>query len=1569
MIELLSFLLDVFLVSLPFLIVVLLSAKANLKKEQRSRQCYMPIIALIFCIVAGVFLSKINAFVVDVFNQLTTWLTQLSDWLAGLLEGRFGSLAEKIREIIPKIEEFIKSLNIPLWAGIIANTLVAIAYVFFKGIIVRFMKLFCKEGKKHFDWFAGLVYYKDERKGKWFVREAYSQGVTLMKTLYIVTFVFGVIGIGITAWMYQHELIASLYYPVFSLILVGEIYFYLNGPFYCEERTTLEGEADSSDSICDYTLMRNVLRRSFGDKLLSENTTVNNGLLHYRTNDELIGTLEDDDEVAIEAYGKFMRRKTMQGLDVDQNYLMSGLDLLKGKSILFNNPFYYDLIPYIFYPMNRAILRRRKVLVVCGRHAIEQGVEDWLRDGLTSVCHIPTLWNIGVLGDEEKNLDVGIVTRSCVHDLKMHEANEEFFKDVEFVVLVEPSRLVATAQIGLNSLVRHCRRDGKRLVFCSADKNCDGIVDALSHILMTSLEEVSATNRHGGTSSYMCWEVDDEHLQHRMLPNLSRYLGVGTELSFTALKNQVSKTAWYGGDAFPVLDMHWIVKQYHYDLLTYASLPAQQSIVDDVFKATPNMWDASAEDYNYITVEDESYNMFEVKREFSTRAKKQGFVNVISSDYLLKDYMAANDTIFNADSKAIPYIVADYAGTERNIIYRLCLRLSSYQVLEDEIKRELSLIDMDTEDLASTIWQSICKCSQNAGIATVDGDDELHIVKNGKEYTFGPSVIDVKRKYSYRTGNIENMYSISDKRFVDVFLGDLCSAEYIAEDEKGETQYLGTELRGHVFQKYLPGQFFTFGGKYYEMLRLSSDGRVIVRRAADHINGRPQYRQVREYTVSSAVDSTMMGDKRDIGGVQVTKQYADISVETPAYWSMKRYNDFASGKLIRINGVPRREYSNKQMLKIEFTEGSGITPKVLNTVALLMNEVFRTLYADNQGMIVAVTANEASVPVTYSLKGEGDCSPSQNAIYIIEDSQLDIGLLVSVERNLNRIFAIIHDYIEWHNEAYAESVNPPAPEPEKPDYTVPQEEEKKGIGKIFAAIGRFFKKIGGFFKKIFRGIGNFFRKLFGRKPKTDDDSTKDAPATDGATADGNGETPKREGFFKRLFKRKKKDKDAENGTATDAQSGDGEELPFDVSDIDDDELDGSSAGEAQGDAGEELPFDASDIGDDELDTNDTPAPAAENAEDEDDGEFNSNASIAMYSFFGFGKNKDEEEGESEPEDDGADAAVDEPVPEDDPDYGEGLDGVDVPEGAPQGEGIAAQFEFEADGSKLVNSKEFTRKPYHERYYLLYGGTEMPESIDIEGTLALLAQLGYANGFLEQARKGKHEAERLEGSYDPTRSGNHYCDFCGTELLGTEYEVLADGRERCISCSRTAVKTEKEFKQLYEDVMRNMKVFYGVVINEPVQIKMVNAKALHRKLGKRFVPTGQSDGRVLGVAIKDKDGYSILLENGSPRISATMTMVHEMTHIWQYLNWDAKKIKKLYGKKLNLEIYEGMAKWSEVQYAYLINEFATGKREEIISRMREDEYGRGFNMYTSVYPLSTTTSLKGSTPFDDPEKPL
>ena len=113
----------------------------------------------------------------------------------------------------------------------------------------------------------------------------------------------------------------------------------------------------------------------------------------------------------------------------------------------------------------------------------------------------------------------------------------------------------------------------------------------------------------------------------------------------------------------------------------------------------------------------------------------------------------------------------------------------------------------------------------------------------------------------------------------------------------------------------------------------------------------------------------------------------------------------------------------------------------------------------------------------------------------------------------------------------------------------------------------------------------------------------------------------------------------------------------------------------------------------------------------------------------------------------------------------------------------------------------------------------------------------------------------------------------------------------------------------------------------------------------------------------------MVENGSPRMASMLTMAHELTHIWQYINWNDKEIRRIYGDKLYLQVYEGMAIWVEIQYAYLISEPARAKREELITSYRADEYGYGFLRYESNYPFSTGTVIVRPTPFENVKLPL
>ena len=1466
----------------PFLLLGLLSSKVNLKREIRDRQFLMPVFTVVFVILTMIFLKNIN----DGILGLISGIPKLLDNIIKNIPSNF---ADFLKTPLDSLKNWINSLDLKYWVFYISNTLIIAAYLIIKRIIISILKKVNEKERPLHTRVAGLFYQYFAEKDMWYLRDDYVQARTFSKVAFYTVLVLMSLLMLISGRLYVFGLLADVFYPVFSVILVGEVYFFLNGVSKAEYLNDVLGEDEESYRTANYSLMRKYLRDLFGDKLLIENTNVNISLSNDITNNEVIENLLNDMDPKVVAFATYYDKLNKDGFDLDHNYLRSSLDLLNGKSILFNNPFYKDLIPYAFYPMNRTLLSQKKVLIVLGRHSVEEDIVKWIEDGIEAVTNIPFLWRTGILSKTAQDLDIGIITRSDVINMEVHNANRAFLEQVGFMVVLEPSKLITTAQIGLNLLVKTCRDEGeKNIVFCLCDKNCDGLIDAMSHILMTNLTEVSATEKHNGTSSYMCWDADDSYMHHRQVPNVSRYLGVGTELSFAALKNQTPHTSWYGGQAFPVTDMNWIDRQYYYDLMKYAELPTDQELMDEYFYTTPNFWSAEAAKNNYITVEDESCNMFEILRNFSTRSTEQGFINVISSSYMLKDYMASNYTVFETDAKAIPCIVADYARTKRNVVLELILMLSRGFVSDKRIQKEFSLVGLPTLNTGKQLWHEIYRTLSPVKLVSslpsdyaeaVDYTYDKKLILPGGDALSVNEVLTSDDRYSLDRGELQHGFSIINEAFFYSFVNSLKSASYISEDEKGERYYLGAELRDHIYQKLLPGQFFTYSGKYYEMLYTTYDGQVLVRRAADHIDGRPSYRQIRKYRITDTKVSEKIGAVRDIGGIRLTNLYADFSVTTEGYYKMNAYNDFTTAKKVVFEGeksrIPDRIYINKQIQRIDLPNTDGaLTNEIRYTITLLLNEVFKTLFAENAPYIAALTdishvGEDVNVnPMTYSL--ETACESPENCIYIIEDSGLDMGLLVAVERNLLRILRIIEDYLSWNKGAIAYSIKPPKTEepliidPNDNDFELGKE-KKDGL----------FKRIGKAFKQFFQSIGNFFKKLFKRKkkdPVVPEEPQPEIPQ-EPVPEEPQPEIPQ-------------------------------EPVPE----------------EPQPETPQEpIPIEP------RQETPQEPIPIEPRQE-----------------------------------------TPQEPVPDEhQPEKSGETEGIS-PEKPVENMALEEKIQYPDSGSTFP---EFVRKPYHKRYYLLYGDEGEPDVIDSNGTLSYLKGLQLGNNPLKEVRKNRKLSRLVEASFRPNRKNVRCCDFCGKEIYGVEFETLVDGRDRCISCGRTAVKTEEEFIKIFDDVKRNMESFFDIRINTGVKVEMVNATKLHKRLGQSFVPTSGYDGRVLGVAIRKHGKFTLMIENGSPRMSTILTMAHELTHIWQYLNWDEKDILRKYGKKLNLQIYEGMAKWVEVQYACLINELGTAKREELITMNRADEYGFGYIRYKANYPITTGTVIARETPFDNIELPL
>ena len=295
------------------------------------------------------------------------------------------------------------------------------------------------------------------------------------------------------------------------------------------------------------------------------------------------------------------------------------------------------------------------------------------------------------------------------------------------------------------------------------------------------------------------------------------------------------------------------------------------------------------------------------------------------------------------------------------------------------------------------------------------------------------------------------------------------------------------------------------------------------------------------------------------------------------------------------------------------------------------------------------------------------------------------------------------------------------------------------------------------------------------------------------------------------------------------------------------------------------------------------------------------------------------------------------------------------------EEASIESETEAPTEEPSSLPEVKSVPYHERYYLKYREGKRNTALDLDGTKSFLQEIGFDGGELRQAREGKNCAENMRNT-DKNKNNQMFCSYCGTELSGVEFFRLPDGRMRCNTCSNTVVKSKAEVEAMCKRVIENMDSFFGARIDVPVSIEVADERKLKKKLGISLDTRDSQSMLILGVAVNKKQKYSIILENGAPRISLIATFAHELTHIWQYTHWDNNKNLKKCPKSKRLLIYEGMAKWVEIQYLYLVGETNVARREEYITRNRQDEYGIGFCLYEDRYPLSREAIFCEETPF-------
>ncbi|RJQ24354.1 hypothetical protein C4565_10140 [Candidatus Parcubacteria bacterium] len=249
-------------------------------------------------------------------------------------------------------------------------------------------------------------------------------------------------------------------------------------------------------------------------------------------------------------------------------------------------------------------------------------------------------------------------------------------------------------------------------------------------------------------------------------------------------------------------------------------------------------------------------------------------------------------------------------------------------------------------------------------------------------------------------------------------------------------------------------------------------------------------------------------------------------------------------------------------------------------------------------------------------------------------------------------------------------------------------------------------------------------------------------------------------------------------------------------------------------------------------------------------------------------------------------------------------------------------------------------------YLMFNTGRLPQWLSHEELGHLLG--GILDGHPHTLRKARQNFNL--GIPELAATNSRVCDFCAEALSSSSFERLDDGRERCPSCKQTAVDTPEQLRQIYQDARKLLVRHCGVKLRQNVDIKFTTTNELHREIDEQFIPTPGFDPRSVGFARQRNGLCDIYIENGQPYHMTLATIVHELTHLWQYDNLDCKDLKKQNG----LLFIEGLAVWAETE---LLQKQGVGISYCRQQRERSDIYGQGYRAIAELVRKS-----KGQNPF-------
>lgn len=191
-----------------------------------------------------------------------------------------------------------------------------------------------------------------------------------------------------------------------------------------------------------------------------------------------------------------------------------------------------------------------------------------------------------------------------------------------------------------------------------------------------------------------------------------------------------------------------------------------------------------------------------------------------------------------------------------------------------------------------------------------------------------------------------------------------------------------------------------------------------------------------------------------------------------------------------------------------------------------------------------------------------------------------------------------------------------------------------------------------------------------------------------------------------------------------------------------------------------------------------------------------------------------------------------------------------------------------------------------------------------------------------------------------------CTFCGRRSLFVTH--LGDGRVMCNICHDHRYTRKEEVRELFMDTCDFMEKGYHIKLPKKMRVRFRSAEAI------RIVSGGTEDGRILGFYSPAKK--QLWLESRGPKVAMLSTLIHELTHAWQFSALNMAELKRKLTDEQFLYLTEGHAVYTEIVTLRKHNESEYANRLEKITLLRDDEYGKGYQIIEALFKMIEPDSL-------------